>query len=93
MGSCRFFESCFLPSQVKAVLDAMPHSNLKPADENATIDLEGDIKYRQTYMFSATMPPAVERIARNYLRNPAYVYIGDQASTKDNITQVHNNHA
>jgi len=82
----RMIDMGFEP-QVKAVLDAMPHSNLKPADENATIDLEGDIKYRQTYMFSATMPPAVERIARNYLRNPAYVYIGDQASTKDNITQ------
>jgi len=25
-------------------------------------------RYRQTYMFTATMPPAVERIARNYLR-------------------------
>ena len=33
------------------------------------------------------MPPAVERIARNFLRQPAYVYIGDQSSSKDNITQ------
>lgn len=33
------------------------------------------------------MPPAVERIAKKYLRNPAYVYIGDQSSTKENITQ------
>ena len=33
------------------------------------------------------MPPAVERIARSYLRNPAYVYIGDQSSSRDNIKQ------
>jgi ATP-dependent RNA helicase DDX23/PRP28 len=29
--------------------------------------------YRTTYMFSATMPPAVERLARKYLRNPVVV--------------------
>ena len=72
--------------QVKAILDAMPASNLKPLDENALIDLDEN-KYRQTYMFSATMPPAIERIARSYLRNPAFVYIGDQSSSKDNIAQ------
>ena len=38
-------------------------------------------------MFSATMPPAIEKIARHYLRQPAYVYIGDQSSSKENIQQ------
>lgn len=33
-------------------------------------------RYRQTVMFTATMPPAVERLARSYLRCPAIVYIG-----------------
>jgi ATP-dependent RNA helicase DDX23/PRP28 len=33
------------------------------------------------------MPPAVEKIARNYLRSPAYIYIGDQSSTRDDIAQ------
>lgn len=33
-------------------------------------------RYRQTVMFTATMPPAVERLARSYLRRPAVVYIG-----------------
>ena len=69
------------------VLNSMPTSNLKPIDEEQLVDLDGEIRYRQTYMFSATMPPAVERIARTYLRNPAYVYIGDQSSSKDNIRQ------
>ena len=44
------------------VLDAMPSSNLKPESED--VELEGDRIYRTTYMFSATMPPSVERLAR-----------------------------
>ena len=83
----RMIDMGFEP-QVKAVLDAMPLSNLKPEDEEQLIDLDDDSRrYRQTYMFSATMPPAIEKIARTYLRNPAYVYIGDQSSSKENITQ------
>nr|CAD1832663.1 unnamed protein product [Ananas comosus var. bracteatus] len=54
--------------QVVGVLDAMPSSNLKPENEDEELD-EKKI-YRTTYMFSATMPPAVERLARKYLRNP-----------------------
>ncbi len=33
---------------------------------------------RQTFMFSATMPPAVERITRKYLRRPAFVTVSLQ---------------
>ncbi|KAK6029707.1 DEAD/DEAH box helicase [Ostertagia ostertagi] len=33
-------------------------------------------KYRQTVMFTATMSPAIERLARAYLRRPAVVHIG-----------------
>merc|ERR1719198_2649468 len=72
--------------QIKTILAAMPTSNLKPADEETLVDLD-DHLYRQTYMFSATMPPAIEKIARFYLRQPAYVYIGDNSSSKENITQ------
>eukprot|EP00964_Phaeocystis_antarctica_P091529 scaffold58723_cov55-Phaeocystis_antarctica.AAC.1 len=64
----------------------MPSSNLKPAEEDVLIDLD-EQRYRQTFMFSATMPPQVERIAKTYMRNPAVVYIGDQGSSKENITQ------
>eukprot|EP00878_Enallax_costatus_P032756 GHUV01036022.1.p1 GENE.GHUV01036022.1~~GHUV01036022.1.p1 ORF type:complete len:474 (+),score=130.89 GHUV01036022.1:170-1423(+) len=52
--------------QVQAVLDAMPHSTLKPEEEGSELDARR--VYRTTYMFSATMPPAVERLARKYLR-------------------------
>uniref|UniRef100_A0A7N2LEM6 RNA helicase n=1 Tax=Quercus lobata TaxID=97700 RepID=A0A7N2LEM6_QUELO len=57
--------------QVMGVLDAMPSSNLKPENEDEELD-EKKI-YRTTYMFSATMPPTVERLARKYLRNPVVV--------------------
>ena len=40
----------------------MPADTLKPEDENFVAE-EGKI-YRETFMFSATMPPAVERLAR-----------------------------
>ena len=29
----------------------------------------------------------MERITKTYMRNPAVVYIGDQGSSKENITQ------
>jgi ATP-dependent RNA helicase DDX23/PRP28 len=38
-------------------------------------------------MFSATMPPSVERLARSYLRNPAVVTIGSAGKTSDLIRQ------
>jgi ATP-dependent RNA helicase DDX23/PRP28 len=41
-----------------------------------------------TYMFSATMPPSVERLARKYLRNPAVVTIGSAGKSSDLIKQV-----
>ena len=59
---------------VNFILDALPVSNIKPEDEmevdsnskalTTTASSANDIanrKYRQTVMFSATMPPAVER--------------------------------
>ena len=36
--------------QVKAVLEAMPSSNLKPAGEDVLIDLD-ERRYRQTFMY------------------------------------------
>ena len=52
---------CCAVSQVMAVLDAMPSSNLRPEDDS---EVEANRVYRTTYMFSATMPPSVERLAR-----------------------------
>ena len=67
------------------VLDAMPSSNLKPDSEDVT--LEANRVYRTTYMFSATMPSAVERLARKYLRRPVVINIGSAGKATDNVTQ------
>ncbi|CAE8731060.1 unnamed protein product, partial [Polarella glacialis] len=48
----------------------------------------GHRKYRITQMFSATMPPAIERMARTFLRVPAIVNVGDPGSSKKDIEQV-----
>ncbi|GAB4814582.1 hypothetical protein N2152v2_001628 [Parachlorella kessleri] len=71
--------------QVMAVLDAMPSTNLKPENEDAA--LEADKVYRTTYMFSATMPPSVERLARKYLRRPIVVTVGAAGKATENVTQ------
>ncbi|HEY4541206.1 MAG TPA: DEAD/DEAH box helicase [Noviherbaspirillum sp.] len=42
---------------------------------------------RQTALFSATMPPAIKRIAQTYLRNPAEVTIAARTGTAENIRQ------
>ena len=39
-------------------------------------------------MFTATMPPAVERLARNYLRRPAVVYIGSAGKPHEKVEQI-----
>ena len=80
----RMLDMGFEP-QVKAVLDRMPSSNLKPVDEDA--ELDADKVYRVTYMFSATMPPAVERLARDYMRSPAVVTVGTAGKAADTVTQ------
>lgn len=80
----RMIDMGFEP-QVMGVLDAMPSSNLKP--ENEDEPLEENRVYRTTYMFSATMPPAVERLARKYLRRPVVVTIGTAGMATDNVTQ------
>ncbi|KAM7498008.1 hypothetical protein LguiA_022422 [Lonicera macranthoides] len=71
--------------QVVRVLDAIPSSNFKPENEDEELD-EKKI-YRTTYMFSATMPPAVEHLATKYLRNPVVVRIGTAGMVTDLITQ------
>lgn len=43
--------------------------------------------FHQTVMFTATMPPAVERLARSYLRRPAVVYIGSAGKPHERVEQ------
>jgi ATP-dependent RNA helicase DDX23/PRP28 len=75
--------------QVIDVLSAMPSANMRP-NEEAEEDVSfaaGDRTYRTTYMFSATMPPAVERIAKRYLRRPVTVTVGSSGRSVETVTQ------
>jgi len=77
---------------VRRVLLAIPGSNMKSeSEEQATMqELEakaGHRKYRITQMFSATMPPAIERMARNFLRCPSIITVGDLGQAKKDIEQ------
>jgi ATP-dependent RNA helicase RhlE len=44
--------------------------------------------YRQTLLFSATMPPEVEALARKYLRKPVVVQIGIRSSVASGVTHA-----
>ncbi|EED16495.1 DEAD/DEAH box helicase, putative [Talaromyces stipitatus ATCC 10500] len=79
---------------VNKILDALPVTNEKPDTEEAE-DAQAmsqhvggrDRRYRQTMMYTATMPSAVERIARKYLRRPAIVTIGNVGQAVDTVEQ------
>lgn len=79
---------------VQKILDHMPVTNLKPDSEDAEDEtklIENfrlKNKYRQTVMFTATMPPQVERLARSYLRRPAMVYIGSVGRPVERVEQI-----
>ncbi|XP_044001816.1 probable ATP-dependent RNA helicase DDX23 [Aphidius gifuensis] len=78
---------------VQKILGYMPLTNLKPDNDDAE-DGEKLLanytkkKYRQTVMFTATMPTAVERLARTYLRRPAVVYIGSIGKPTERTEQI-----
>ena len=44
--------------------------------------------YRQTLLFSATMPPEVEALARKYLRKPIVVQVGRRSETASGVTHA-----
>ena len=45
-------------------------------------------RYRQTLLFSATMPPEVEALARKYLRKPVVVQVGRRSMTASGVTHA-----
>ncbi|KAJ1984252.1 mRNA splicing protein prp28 [Dimargaris verticillata] len=85
-------------ADVNFILDALPTANIKPQSEDAedaakmmsqradTVESALD-RYRQTTMFSATMPPAVERLAQRYLCRPAVVTIGSAGQAVETVEQ------
>jgi ATP-dependent RNA helicase RhlE len=45
-------------------------------------------RYRQTLLFSATMPPEVEALGRKYLRKPIVVQVGRRSSAAITVTHA-----
>ena len=45
-------------------------------------------RYRQTLLFSATMPPEVEALARKYLRKPVVVQVGRRSMAASTVTHA-----
>jgi ATP-dependent RNA helicase RhlE len=45
-------------------------------------------RYRQTLLFSATMPPEVEALGRKYLRKPVVVQVGRRSSAATTVTHA-----
>ena len=88
----RMIDMGFEPD-IQTILKHMPVTNEKPdsdilEDERTmTQNFFTKNKYRQTVMFTATMPPPVERIAVTYMRRPATVYIGSVGKPADRVTQ------
>ncbi|XP_063964176.1 probable ATP-dependent RNA helicase DDX23 isoform X2 [Lytechinus pictus] len=79
---------------VQKILEYLPVTNQKPDTEEAEdatkllANFASKKKYRQTVMFTATMPTAVERVARSYLRRPAVVYIGSVGKPVESVQQI-----
>ncbi|MTI13878.1 DEAD/DEAH box helicase [Sansalvadorimonas verongulae] len=76
-------------------LDNLQTVVLDEADEMLRMGFVEDIEWildhtpshRQTALFSATMPPAIRRIADKYLKDPVSVEIRAKTTTVDTITQ------
>lgn len=89
----RMIDMGFEPD-VQKILEYMPVTNLKPDTDEAEDEtmlmqnFYSKKKYRQTVMFTATMPAAVERLARTYLRRPATVYIGSVGKPTERTEQI-----
>lgn len=80
------------------ILDSLPISNDKPdsdeaefggeaLNENMGVAGEGGQRYRVTMLYSATMPPIVDRMARKYLRRPAEVRIAHDSQAPPTVVQ------
>jgi len=89
----RMLDMGFEPD-VNRILEFIPVTNLKPDTEEAEDEhkllenFANKKKYRQTVMFTATMSSAVERMARQYLRRPAIVYIGAYGRPTEHVEQI-----
>ena len=79
------------------VLDDVAYFVLDEADEMLRMGFAEDVETiaaslpeeRRTSLFSATMPPAIQRVARQHLNDPVRIEVSPQASTVDTVHQTY----
>jgi len=77
-------------------LAGIEYAILDEADEMLNMGFQEDIDEilrhtpanKRTWLFSATMPPAAERIAESYMDNPVEITIGSRNKNADNIAHT-----
>jgi len=74
------------------ILDKLPSETMEGEDQGEHMDVDGETmvkkgRTRVTTLFSATMPAAVERLARKYLKRPAIITIGEAGRAVDTVEQ------
>ena len=79
-------------AELTFILDKLPSDTLKGEDQGMIMDSDGMTmikkgRTRVTTLFSATMPPAVERLTRKYLKRPAIITIGEAGRAVDTVEQ------
>lgn len=80
-----------------AQLDGVTHVVLDEADEMLSMGfqedldaiLEGIPQERSTLLFSATMSKEIERIAKNYLRNPHTIQVGSRNEGAESVNHIY----
>ena len=79
------------------VLDDVSYFVLDEADEMLRMGFAEDVEtiaaslpeQRRTSLFSATMPPAIQAVARQHLVDPVQIEVSPQASTVDTVHQTY----
>ena len=74
------------------ILDKLPSEAMEGEDQGEQMDVDGETmvkkgRNRVTTLFSATMPPPVERLAKKYLKRPAIITIGEAGRAVDTVEQ------
>ena len=74
------------------ILDKLPSDTMEGEDQGEQMDIDGETvikkgRNRVTTLFSATMPPPVERLAKKYLKKPAIITIGEAGRAVDTVEQ------
>lgn len=88
---------CDLIRREAVNIDSVRWVVLDEADEMLNMGFQEDLNFildetpkeRNTFLFSATMPVEVERIAKNYLKNPQEITTGKRNQGADTVSHIY----